>query len=258
MYRITMHDKIAVIMGVANKRSLAWGIADGLHEAGARIAFTYIGHKFGSNVRQLGSSFRGARFYECNVMNDDQISDTFEKIGHELGQIDILVHSIAFSPREELGGRFINTTRDGYRMAMEISAFSLIRVAHAAYPLMRDEGGSIVAMTYGASQRGVPAYNVMGGAKASLEHHVRQLAAELGPHHIRVNAISAGPVSTLSARGVKGFPDMLKHHRAKAPLRRNITQTDIGKAGVFLCSDLSSGVTGEVLHVDGGYNIMGM
>ncbi len=257
MYRISLYDKIAVIMGVANHRSLAWGIAEALHAAGARLAFTYIGHKFGTNVRDLATSFRGARFYECNVTNDDQITDAFERIGGEMGRVDMLVHSIAYSPRDELGGRFLHTTRDGYRVAMEISAYSLIRVANAAYPFMKDEGGSMLAMTYFASQRVVPSYNVMGSAKAALEHAVRQLAFELGPQNIRVNAISAGPVSTLSSRGVGGFTDMLKDHRRKAPLKRNVTQEDVGKAGLFLLSELGSGVTGEILHVDAGYNIMG-
>jgi enoyl-[acyl-carrier protein] reductase I len=258
MYPIDLSDKVAVIMGVANRRSLAWGIAEALQRAGAKAAFTYVGERFGANVQDLVAGYEGARFYECDVTDDAQIDDVFGAIGRDFGAVDFVVHSIAFARREDLGGRFVDTDREGFRIALDVSAFSFIRVARAASPLMQSRGGSLIAMTYIASHRVVPSYNVMGSAKAALEHAGRQLAAELGPAGIRVNAISAGPVNTLSARGIAGFVDMLKLNREKAPLRRNVTLEDIGKAGLFLLSDLSSGVTGEVLHVDAGYNIVGV
>jgi enoyl-[acyl-carrier protein] reductase I len=192
------------------------------------------------------------------VASEEQIAAVCRRAGEDLGKIDFLIHSIAFARKEDLEGMFLQTTRDGYRIALEISAYSLVAIAREAAPWMEKEGGGIVALTYAASQRVVPSYNVMGSAKAALEHAVRQLAYELGPRKIRVNAISAGPVSTLAARGIHGFTAMLRHHAEKAPLRRNITREEIGKAGLFLLSDLASGVTGETLYVDAGYHIMGL
>jgi enoyl-[acyl-carrier protein] reductase I len=258
MYPIDLSGKVAVIMGMANQRSLAWGVAEHLNRAGARLVFTTVGEKFTNTVGQLTEGFEGRLLYECNVQDDDQVDDVFARIGQEAGRIDMLVHSIAFANREDLAGAYVDTSREGFRTALEVSAFSLVRTARAALPLMKEHGGSIIAMSYLAAVRAVPRYNVMGTAKAALEQAVRQLSLELGEHAIRVNALSAGPVNTLSARGVRGFTDILGVHRERAPLKRNVTLDDVGGTALFLLSDLGSGVTGETIYVDGGYNIVGL
>ncbi len=259
MYPIDMLGKAGLVFGVANQRSLAWAIARCLHRAGARLAFTYQGERLKERVeglvKDLGSD---APLYECDVTRDEDVASVCRRAGEALGKIDCLVHSVAYARKEDLEGNFLDTSRDGFRTALEISAYSLIGIAREAAPFMEKEGGSIVTLTYMASQRVVPSYNVMGSAKAALEHAVRQLAYELGPKGIRVNAISAGPVNTLSARGISGFLDMLHVSRDKAALRRNIDPEEVGKAALFLLSDLGSGVTGEVLYVDAGYSIMGI
>lgn len=258
MFTIDLSGKVAVIMGVANHRSIGWGIAQCLHKAGASSAFTYVGEKFGQTLSKLTEDLGQPKLYECDVADDAAIDRTFAAIGKDFGKIDILVHSIAFAPRDALEGRYLDTERDAFRTALDISAFSLVRVARAAHPLMKEQGGAIVTLSYLAAERAVPRYNVMGTAKAALEQAVRQLAYELGPDNIRVNAISAGPVNTLSARGVKDFTNMLGLVRDKAPLKRSITLEEIGTAALFLLTDMGGGVTGETLYVDAGYNIMGM
>ena len=259
MYPIDLSGKVAAILGVANQRSLAWGIAQSLSAAGARLAFTYQGERLKDKVARLAGQCEGSLLLPCDVADDEQVDEVFSIIGGECGRLDTMVHSIAFAPREELEREFLLTSRGGFAKALEISAYSFIRVAASAAPLMEQTGGgTMVTLTYMASQKVIPRYNVMGSAKAALEHAVRQLAYELGPKGIRVNAISAGPVSTLAARGVSGLTEMLAFHRERAPLKRNITLEDVGRSGLFLLSDLSSGITGEVLHVDAGFNIMGM
>ena len=255
MRAIDLSGKNALVLGVANQRSLAWAIADALGEAGCQLAFTYQGERQQRNVSRLAERYPDAPLMACDVNSDDQVEGVFARVEREFGKLDILVHSIAYARREELEGEFIKTGLQGWRVAMEISAYSFIKLANHAAPLMKD-GGSMLALTYLASQRVVPKYNIMGTAKAALEHSVRQLASELGPKDIRVNAISAGPISTLSARGISGFSNMATHHRRHAPLRRNIKGREVGDAGLFLCSEMGSGITGEIMFVDAGYNIM--
>ena len=259
MYAIDLSGKTGLIFGVANHRSLAWAIAQVLHGAGVRLAYTYQGERLRERVEDLArAQSPEAPIYECDVVRDEDIASVCRRAGEDLGKIDFLVHSVAFARKEDLEGMFLHTSREGYRIALEISAYSLVRIAREAVPWMEKEGGSIVALTYAASQRVVPSYNVMGSAKAALEHAVRQLAYELGPKRIRVNAISSGPVSTLAARGIGGFTDMLQAARERAPLGRGIEPEEVGKAALFLLSDLGSGVTGEILYVDAGYSIMGI
>jgi len=256
---IDLSGKVALVLGVANKRSLAWAISESLGEAGASLAFTYQGERMEKNVKKLAQEFPKAPIMACDVTSEEQMDGVFARIDKQFGKLDILVHSIAYARRQELEGSYVKTALQGWRIALEVSAFSLLKLAERASPLMkRAGGGSIVAMTYLASQRVVPKYNVMGAAKAALEHGVRQLASELGPHNIRVNAISAGPISTLSARGISGFTGMAAHHRRVAPLRRDVERREVGDAALFLCSDLASGITGEILFVDAGFNIMGV
>jgi enoyl-[acyl-carrier protein] reductase I len=255
MRTIDLSGRVALVLGVANKRSLAWAIADALGEAGCSLALTYQGERLQKNVLDLAKKYPDAPVMACDVNSDEQVDGVFDRIQRDYGKLDVLVHSIAYARREDLEGEFLKTSRQGWRTALEISAFSFVQLTALAVPLMK-KGGSVMALTYLASQRVVPNYNVMGSAKAALEHAVRQLAAELGSKHIRVNAISAGPVATLSARGISGFSDMAKQHRQVAPLGRNINPSEVGDAGLFLASDLSSGITGEILYVDGGYNIM--
>jgi enoyl-[acyl-carrier protein] reductase I len=259
MVPIDLSGKVAAVFGVANHRSLAWGIAQALQQAGARLLFTYQGDRLKEKVARLAAECPDSLLAPCDVTDDAQVAAVFDTLEKEAGRLDMLVHSIAYAPREELEGDFLQTSREGYKVAMEISAYSLVNLSAAAVPLMeRSGGGSIVTLSYMAAEKVVPKYNVMGSAKAALEHGVRQLAYELGPKNIRVNAISAGPVNTLAARGVSGLTDMLAFHREKAPLKRNITLEDVGRTALFLLTDLSSGVTGEVVHVDAGFNIMGM
>ncbi len=246
----------AVVFGVANKRSIAWSIAQGLHKAGAKLAITYQNERLEQEAKDLILSLPGADALMCDVSKDEEIDQLFGELKRRYGKLHALVHSVAFAPAEELKGDFVNTTREGFRIAHDISVYSLVALSRAAAPLMED-GGSIITMTYYGAERVVPRYNVMGVAKAALECTVRYLAYDLGKHKIRVNAISAGPIKTLAARGIADFSEMLKAHAERAPLKRNVDVNEIGATGVFLASDASSGITGEVIYVDCGYNIMG-
>ena len=250
-------DKKVAVFGVANERSIAWGIAEAMHKQGAQLAFSYAGEVLEKRVRPLAESVNSDLVISCDVTKEDQVESAFKEIASKWGSIDVLVHAIAFANREDLEGRFVDTSRAGFLTAMDISAYSLVALARGAAPLMTN-GGSIVTLSYYGAEKVVPSYNVMGVAKAALEASVRYLAADLGPQNIRVNAISAGPIKTLAASGIKGFKGMLHVVEERAPLRRNVTQNDVGNAALFLCSDLGAGVTGEVMHVDAGYNILGM
>jgi enoyl-[acyl-carrier protein] reductase I len=250
-----LENKFGIIFGVANKRSIAWATAQALSEAGARLAFTYQGERLKENVEALTQEMEGALILPCDVTKQEEVNETFARVGEEFGRLDILVHSIAYAPKEELEGQFVDTSREGFLTALEVSAYSLCQLAHAALPLMTD-GGSIVSMSYYGAEKVVQNYNVMGVAKAALEASTRYLAADLGSRNIRVNAISAGPLNTLSARGVSNMGLMLKHHAERAPLGRNVEAREVGNAALFLCSPMASAITGEVLHVDCGYNIM--
>jgi enoyl-[acyl-carrier protein] reductase I len=253
-----LKDKSGIVFGVANKRSIAWATAQALHEAGARLAFTYQGERLKENVESLTKdAMPTSPLIQCDVTNQEEVKVTFNRVREEFGRLDFLIHSIAFAPREALEGQYLDTDREAFLTALEISAFSLAQLSRAAAPLMTD-GGSIVCMTYYGAEKVVAGYNVMGVAKAALEASTRYLAYDLGPRNIRVNAISAGPIQTLSARGVADFTSMLKHAAEKAPLRRNVEPREVGNAALFLCSPLSSGITGEVIYVDCGYNIMGI
>jgi enoyl-[acyl-carrier protein] reductase I len=252
-----LENKLGVVFGVANKRSIAWASAQALHEAGARLAFNYQGERLKENVEKLASEFAGSLILPCDVTNQEEVDAFFDKIKAEFGRIDFLVHSIAFAPKEALEGEFMAVSREGYMNAMSISAYSLAQLAKAAAPLMT-EGGSIITMTYLGSEKVVPNYNMMGVCKAALEASVRYLAYDLGKQNIRVNAISAGPINTLSARGVSNMGSMLKYVAERAPLKRNVEVREVGNTALFLCSHLSSGITGEVIFVDCGYNIVGM
>ena len=257
MHPIDLSGKTGLIFGAANNRSIAWAIAQILDGAGARLALSYQNERLRERIAKLAETLNDAIMVECDVSDDDQIAAVFNEIAERFGSLDFLVHSIAFANREDLGGDFSETNREGFRMALDISAFSLLPLVRCAGPLMEKHGGgSVVTMTFQASERVFPGYNVMGTAKAALENEVRQLAAEYGPKNIRVNAISAGPLETLAARGIHGFLDMKKVHAEKAPLKRNITHDEVAKAALFLCSDLSSGITGSVIPVDAGYHIM--
>ncbi|MGE3313166.1 MAG: enoyl-ACP reductase [Limisphaerales bacterium] len=254
----TLAGKIGVVFGVANKRSIAWAIAQAWKQAGATLAFTYQGERLKENVEELAGTFGpDTLILPCDVTNDAQIAAVFEALQGKFGRLDLLLHSVAFAPREALEGTFLNTSRDAFRMAHDISAYSLVALARAAEPLMT-AGGSLVAMSYYGAEKVVPHYNVMGVAKASLEASTRYLAYDLGPKAIRVNCISAGPMNTLAARGIAGFTDMMKHYEAHAPLRRNVVPDELGATGVFLASDGAAAITGQVIYVDCGYQIMGM
>jgi enoyl-[acyl-carrier protein] reductase I len=254
-----LEGKTGIVFGVANKRSIAWAIAQSLAREGMRLVFTYQGERLKENVEELTSAIPDAILLPCDVTKDDEIETVFRTFGEQFGHLDALLHSVAFAPKEELEGEFINTSRDGFKLSHDISAYSLVALSRAAMPLFEKAGGgSILALTYYGAQKAVEGYNVMGVAKASLEASVRYLAANLGPKNIRVNALSAGPVNTLAARGIKGFTTMLKHHAERAPLRRNVDLAEIGNAGLFLLSPMSSAITGEVMFVDCGYNIVGL
>ena len=257
MYPLDLSGKNVLVFGVANQRSIAWSIARMLGEAGARLALTYQGERLKDNVSKLADQLSDSIVLPCDVSEDEEIRQVFDVLGRSMGQLDAVVHSVAFAAREELQGDFSETSREGFRTALDISAYSLIPVARYALPLM-SQGGAIMTMTFHASEKVYPGYNVMGTAKAALENEVRQLAAEMGQHNVRVNALSAGPLDTLAARGIGGFLDMKRVHAERAPLRRNITHDEVAQAALFLCSDLSSGVTGSVLPVDAGYHIMGV
>jgi len=248
--------KIAVF-GVANKWSIAWAITQSLSKAGAQIVLTYIDERTEEKVRDLAKTLHHPLILPCDVTQDDQIETVFSKIKHEFGTLDGLIHAIAFARKEELEGHFSSTTREGFRIALDVSAYSLIALARAAAPLM-ENGGSIVTLTYLGGKRVIPNYNVMGVAKAALECSVKYLAGDLGEKNIRVNAISAGPITTLAARGISGFQQLLKHNADRAPLRRNVDAEEVGDTALYLCSPLSRGVTGEILYVDAGYHIVGM
>ncbi len=255
MYPIDLAGKSGIILGVANERSIAWGIASALGQAGARLALTYQNQRLEERVRRLAASLDDALLVECDATDDQQIDSMFRQVEESFGEISFLVHSIAFANREDLARPFSETGREGFRLALEVSAYSLIPLVRQAVPLMKS-GGSVVTMTFHASQQVYPGYNVMGTAKAALEHEVRQLAAEYGPSNVRLNAISAGPLETLAARGIHGFIDMKKVHAERAPLGRNITVDEVARTALFLCSDLSTGITGAVIPVDAGYHIM--
>jgi enoyl-[acyl-carrier protein] reductase I len=250
--------KTGIVFGVANKRSIAWAIAQAWRDAGARLAFTYQGERLKENIEELVGTFgTDTPIYPCDVTRDEEIDRVFTQVGQDFGRLDLLLHSVAFAPKAALEGAFLNTSREAFRIAHDVSAYSLIALARGAAPLMTD-GGAIIAMSYYGAVKVIPHYNVMGVAKAALEACVRYLAYDLGPKKIRVNAISAGPVNTLAARGIAGFTEMLKHYQEHTPLKRNLEPAELGSAGVFLASDMSSATTGQVLYVDCGYEIMGM
>lgn len=252
----SMEGRTAVVFGLANKRSIAWGIAQGLHAAGAKLIITYQNERMELEAKDLILSLPGAEAYCCDVSKDDEITNLFAELKSKHGKLHAIVHSIGYAPAEELKNDFVNTTREGFRIAHDISVYSLIALARGAAPLMED-GGSILTLSYYGAEKVVPHYNVMGVAKAALECTVRYLAYDLGPKKIRVNAISAGPIKTLAARGIGDFSAMLKAHAERAPLKRNVEVSEIGGTAVFLASDAGSGITGEVIYVDCGYNVMG-
>jgi enoyl-[acyl-carrier protein] reductase I len=253
MFTLDLKNRHALVLGVANHRSLAWAIAQQLHVAGASLCLTYAGDRMKGGVEELAATIPGSIVLPCDVT--DAVARTLTE---RWGSLEMLVHGVAFANKADLEGSFVATSREGFRIALEVSAYSLVNVTNRVLPLLEKHGGSIVSLSYLAAERAVPSYNVMGSAKAVLEQATRQMAYELGPKNIRVNAVSAGPVSTLAARGIKGFVGMHKDHAERAALKRNITQEEVGKAALFLLSDLSSGVTGEVLYVDAGYRIMGV
>lgn len=253
-----LEGKKAVIFGVANDKSIAWGIAEAFKKEGAELAFTYAGEILESRVRPLAESVGSKIILPCDVTNESQVDAVFDTLKKEWGGLDILVHSLAFAKKEELKGEFFNTSREGFLLAMDVSAYSLVSLCKRAYPLMEGRNGSVMTLTYLGSERIIPNYNVMGVAKAALEASVRYLAADLGAKGIRVNAISPGPIKTLAAMGISGFRDILSVVEAKAPLKRNVTQDDVAGTAVYLASPLSSGVTGEIIHVDSGFNVMGI
>ena len=255
MINIDLNGKKGIVFGVANHRSIAWAISQKLLDAGADVTIAYQNERFKSGVEKLIDGYSNASLEECDVSSDDSITDLFSNLKDKYQNIDFLVHSIAFAPREDLAGDFSETSRESFNIALEISSFSLISLVNNATKLMKN-GGSILALTFQASQSVNPGYNVMGVAKAALENEVKQLAAEYGSREIRVNALSPGPMDTLAARGIHGFIDMKKIHAEKAPLKRNITHDEVGNAALFLCSDLSTGITGTILPVDAGYHIM--
>lgn len=249
-----MDGKRGVIFGVANDKSIAWGVAQQLHEAGAKLAFTYLNDALEKRVRPLAESLGATIILPCDVGSDDEIAAVFKELEQQWGSIDFVVHAVAFANRDDLKNPFSQTSREGFNLAMDISAYSLVPMTRYAMPLMTD-GGSIVTMSYLGAVMAVPDYNVMGVAKAALEAAVRYLAAELGPRNIRVNAVSAGPIKTLAASGIGNFKHKLHTMEERSPLRRTVTQEEVGKASLYLLSDLSTGVTGEIHYVDGGFNI---
>jgi enoyl-[acyl-carrier protein] reductase I len=250
--------KKVAIFGVANDHSIAWAIARAFHAEGAELALTYPNPSIEKRVRPLADSLPGTAVLACDVTRDDEIDAVFSALRERWGGLDVLVHAVAFAERDDLKGRFLDTSRQGFSLALDVSAYSLVALARAAAPLFEGRGGAIVTLTYLGSQYAIPNYNVMGVAKAALESCVRYLAFELGPSGVRVNAISAGPIRTLSAAGISGFRDMLHLHAEAAPLRRNVTAEEVAGSALYLCSDLGSAVTGEVVYADAGYRIVGM
>jgi len=250
--------KTGIVFGVANKRSIAWSIAQAWAKEGAKLAFTYQGERVKENVEELAGTFGAdTLILPCDVTKDADIDNVFKAVGEKFGKLNLLLHSVAFAPKDALEGHFVNTSREAYRIAHDISAYSLVALARGAAPLMPD-GGSIIAMSYYGAEKVVPHYNVMGVAKASLEASTRYLAYDLGVKKIRVNCISAGPVNTLAARGISGFGEMIKIYEQRSPLKRNVTNDELGATGTFLASDGAAAITGQVIYVDCGYQIMGM
>ena len=258
MFTLDLTGKHALVLGVANHRSLAWAIARQVHGAGAALCLTYAGERLKAGVEELAATLPGTVVLPCDVTDDAQIDAVSQDLAKRWGSLEMLVHGVAFAKKEDLEGSFVATSRDGFQMTLEVSAYSLLNVTNRVLPLLEKNGGAVVSLTYLAAERAVPNYHVMGSAKAVLEQITRQMAWELGPKNVRVNAISAGPVNTLAARGVRGFTGMYKEHAERAALKRNITQEEVGKCALFLLSDMASGTTGEVIYVDAGYRIMGM
>ncbi|MFC4526795.1 enoyl-ACP reductase [Dyella halodurans] len=254
-----LHGKRALVVGIASQRSIAWGIANAMHREGAQLAFTYQNERLKDRVDEAANTFGSNIVLPCDVAEDAQIAHLFDRLGEHWAGFDILVHSVGFAPREALQGEFLDhLTRESFTIAHDISSYSLAALAKAARPLMGGRGGAILTLSYLGAERAMDNYNVMGLAKASLEANVRYLAFNLGPEGTRVNAISAGPIKTLAAAGIANFRKMLDHVDEHAPLRRSVTIDEVGNVGAFLCSDLASGITGEITHVDAGYNILGM
>ena len=253
-----LDGKLGIVFGVANQRSIAWAIAQAWAREGAKLAFTYQGDRVRENVEELAGAFGAdTLILPCDVTKDEEIAGVFKTVGEKFGKLDLLLHSVAFAPKAALEGKFVNTSREAFRIAHDVSAYSLVALSHAALPLMH-HGGSIIGMSYYGAEKVVPHYNVMGVAKAALEASTRYLAYDLGPKKIRVNCISAGPVNTLAARGISGFNEMIKHYEVHSPLKRNVLPDELGATGVFLASDGAAAITGQVLYVDCGYQIMGM
>jgi enoyl-[acyl-carrier protein] reductase I len=251
----SLEGRVALVVGLANKRSIAWGIAQKLHDAGATLAITYQNERLRADAEEMISSLSGAQGFQCDVTRDEEIDQLFAQLKERCGKLHVVVHSVAFAPSEDLKNDFLLTSREGFRIAHDISVYSLIALTRGAEPLMT-EGGSVMAMTYYGSEKVVPGYNIMGVAKAALECTVRYLANSVGPKNIRVNAVSAGPIKTLAARGIGGFNDMLKVNAERAPLKRNVTQEEVGDLAAFLAADTAAAITGEVIHVDCGSNIV--
>jgi enoyl-[acyl-carrier protein] reductase I len=253
-----LDGKSALVFGVANRRSIAWAIAQALAGAGASLAFTYQGERIEAGVRELAGTVGGKLVLPCDVTKDEDLDSVFEAVGKEFGGLDILIHAVAFAAKEDLEGRFTDTSRSNFAMALDISAYSLTAMVKRAEPLMEAKGGgAVVTMTYLGGERAVPHYNVMGVAKAALDASMRYLAMELGEKNIRVNAISAGPIRTLAARSISGFNVMEEHYEKRAPMRRNVDASEVGGTTLFLCSPMASGITGEIVHVDAGYHSIG-
>ncbi|MBT1073165.1 enoyl-ACP reductase FabI [Pelotalea chapellei] len=253
-----LQGKKALIFGVANEKSIAWSIARAFHEQGAELAFTYAGKPLEKRVKPLAESLNAAAVISCNVSSDEEIANVFKELGKVWDGVDIIIHAVAFANKDELKGTILNTTRSGFATAMDISVYSFISIMKEAAPMMKGRDACGLTLSYYGAVKVFPSYNVMGVAKAALESSVRYLAEALGPEGIRVNAISAGPIRTLAAAGVNGFLNILNHVESKAPLRRNVTQKDVASSSVYLCSELASGVTGEIHYVDGGYNAIGL
>jgi enoyl-[acyl-carrier protein] reductase I len=253
-----LDGKTGLIMGVANKRSIAWGIANAANKAGARLILTYQNERLGENVRDLAPQLNNPILEQCDVSSDDQIASLMGRIKEQVGHIDFIIHALAYAPREALEGMYADTKRADFQLALDISAYSLVAVSRAALPLMKDRQAAIATLTYLGAERVVPNYNVMGVAKAALEASVRYLANDLGPQGVRVNAVSAGPIKTLASSAIGGISSMIKGHTEKAPLRKQVDLDEVGDAALFLISPLSRGITGEVIYVDGGYHILGV
>lgn len=259
MINIDLSGRRGLVVGIADRHSIAWGIAQMLDEAGVKLAVTYQGERLEPRVRGLAEGLKDPLILPLDVTKDEEIAHVYETIDEQFGRLDFLIHAVAFAPREDLMKDFVETSREGFAVAQDVSAYSLAALANGARPLMKKAGGgSVVTMSYYGAEKVVAGYNVMGVAKASLEASVRYLANDLGPDAIRVNAISAGPMRTLAARGVPGFMGMMKIHEERAPLRRRVEMSELAGTALFLCSDLGAGITGEVLHVDAGYNILGL